>query len=179
MRKISNSNGFTIIELLTSFSLAMVVMVFIFNIVLLLKNSYILNSAKSELIVNQSLLSVELNSDFEEGKLFSFRPDISCGEYCYTVKLVINSEEITKMLLIDKENNTIKYGSYIYILESTESIGDINVCKNETNANGKMNSYIVIDIPIKSSIVEDTNFGVKVIYPYNDDGTEITGIDGC
>lgn len=179
MKNISNKKGFTIVELLTSFALAMVVMVFIFNIVLSLKNSYIFNATKSELVLNQSLLSTELNSDFEAGKILSFEPCGASTTNCYTIKMLVIDEEKTKTLNIDVESNKIKYGTYNYVLDDSESIGAITICKNQTNASGRMNSYLIIEIPITSTIVTKGDFGVKVIYPYNDDGTVVNNIDNC
>ena len=104
---LKNNSGFTIIELITSFSLTMVVLIFLFNIVVILKETYVDNSVKSELIINQSLLSTALNEDLYNGAT-SFKK-VNCGseDICYNVEF---SDSSTKRLSISTKNKKVKYG---------------------------------------------------------------------
>ena len=176
MKKINNEKGFTIIELLTSFSLALVVMVFLFNIVLLLRDNYTYNSTKSSLMVEQSLLSSELNADFVGDVVEKI---VSCGTDCYDVTVNINNVSKIKRLEVNFTEQTIRYGTYKYTLAETETIESFTVCKNETNASANMNSYLIIDIPITSKVMVDVSLGVKVVYPYFDEYASFSEINGC
>lgn len=62
MRK-TNTKGFTIVELLTSFSLASVVMILLFNILLTIKENYIHNKLETEFESQFALLATALNED--------------------------------------------------------------------------------------------------------------------
>ena len=167
MKSINNQNGFTIIELITSFSLTMVVLVFLFNIVIIMKETYMTNTDKSELIVNQSLLSTALNEDFYD-KAVSFN-SVSCGsEYdkCYKMGFKGGGG---KTLSISTSNNKIKYGDAIYNSEDVDFvIGDVSVCKQEyPDASYATNSYLQVKIEITSPVITDYQFGVNVIHLYD------------
>lgn len=167
MKSIKNEKGMTIVELITSFSLSLIVMIFLFNIVLLLKDTYNYNSTKSSLVLEQSLLSSELNRDFSNEKIKEIER-CSAGDFCYDITIKTSTGEKQKRLSIDKDDKTIKYGnSYNYTLGETEKFGDLKIYKNQTDASGNMNSYLVIEIPILSKISDEV-FGVKIIYTYYD-----------
>ena len=57
-------NGFTVVELIVSFSLTLVIAVFLFQIIINLKNLYTNSVIKTELVNMQSLISREINSKF-------------------------------------------------------------------------------------------------------------------
>ena len=56
LKKFTN-NGFTVVELIVSFSLTLVITVFLFQIVINLKNLYTNSVIKTELVNIQSLVS--------------------------------------------------------------------------------------------------------------------------
>lgn len=62
MKKI-DKRGFTVVELLTSFSLATVVMVFLFNILISIKEGYINHKILSEANTDQAFISRIINED--------------------------------------------------------------------------------------------------------------------
>lgn len=172
MKIIKNEEGMTIIELLTSFSLSLVVMIFLFNIVLLLRDTYNKNSIKSMLALEQSLLSTELNSDFVEEQVTRVEKCLA-SDFCYNITIETETETRVKTLNVNTTTNTISYGtSYNYTLSNTESFGTLKICRFENNISNNMNSYLVIDIPIVSTVF-DESFGVKIIYPYNKNNPDI------
>lgn len=62
MRK-TTEKGFTVVELLTSFTLASVVMILLFNILIAVKSDYVEDKIETEYNAQQSLLSHALNKD--------------------------------------------------------------------------------------------------------------------
>ena len=62
-----NKKGFTVVELIVSFTLAMTISVFLFQIVINLKNLYTNSTIKTELINIQSLVSRQMNENFKKG----------------------------------------------------------------------------------------------------------------
>lgn len=157
-----NKKGFTLVELITSFSLATVIIFLLINVVLILKDLYSNYNLKTELLINQSNLSRAMNSKINNGNLISYS---SCdeGDYCYefaftdsqTIKLVVTSD-------------SIKFGDFVYkVTEGTSisapSITKENISVVDTSAN---NSFLIIRIPITNKLF-DENFGINLIYPYN------------
>ena len=167
MNSINNPKGFTIIELITSFSLTMVVLVFLFNIVIIMKETYMTNTDKSTLIVNQSLLSTALNEDFYD-KAVSFN-SVSCGsgyDKCYKMGFKGGGGAT---LSISTSDNKIKYGEAIYSSEDVDFIvGNVSACKQEyQDATYATNSYLNLKIDITSPVIENYQFGVNVIHLYD------------
>ena len=62
-----NNKGFTVVELLASFTLTMIIVVFLFEIVLELKDVYSSDSIKTKIITQNSLIATALNKKFEKG----------------------------------------------------------------------------------------------------------------
>lgn len=187
-----NNKGFTIIELLTAFTLSTIVMIFIFNVVFILKDLYVVNGAKSTLMVEQSLMSQEINKDFSNLNIDTIK-SCTTGDLCLEIGYKDLAGTIqTKKLVVNKTTKKIQYDNYIYPLESTEDFNfeglaskyafdkDLKVCYKtaSTNATTK-NSYLYINIPIHSSKIEDVNFGIKVMYLYNNNSLSLSGISSC
>jgi len=173
----NDQKGFTIVELITSFSLTMVVLIFLFNIVILMKKSYVENSAKSDLISEQSLLVTSLNEDLN-GNATSFELT-SCDsgyEKCYRI---VFSDGTNKKLSFSKNDNKIKYGNIIYTNDSfnTESL---NICYYNDSSNGRiLNSILSIDMKIYSKLIEKYNFGINVVLLYNKNTFTVSGVGKC
>ena len=111
MKIIKDQSGFTIIELITSFSLTMVVLVFLFNIVVTMKETYVTNSAKSDLIVTQSLLSTALNEDLYNN-LTAFRISGASGAGTPNAAIAqyrVSFNGTNTYLKIDATNDIITY----------------------------------------------------------------------
>ena len=64
-----NSKGFTVVELLASFTLTMVIVVFLFEIVLNLKDVYVESVLKNKVINNNSLIATSINKKLENKEI--------------------------------------------------------------------------------------------------------------
>ena len=71
--------GFTVVELIVSFSLVMVIAIFLFQIVIGLKNLYTNSGLKTELLNKQSLISNEINKKLTTKGISTLS---KCGSYC-------------------------------------------------------------------------------------------------
>ena len=160
-----NNKGFTIVELITSFALASVVMIFLFTIVMFLKNNFIYKSVKTDLIIKQSLLSKELNKDFRNNQLVSLNT-CSTNSKCFEYHFV---DGTTKKLTISDSGDMIKYGDYTYKLSDSSYAGKINSNIEYITVDNNLvnNGILIIEIPIYNKKYPDDNFGVKVIYQFN------------
>lgn len=157
------NRGFTIIELLTSFSLASVVMLFLFNILVIVKKNYTKNSVRSELVVNQSLLSSELYHDAYASTLVSVGG--TKNDYTFGFRDSAGTT-VTKNLKIT--SNSITYGDFTYKVNEDS---DAQIATNETKmsqySSGNI-SYMELRIPIYSSITgEKKDYGIRFVYLYD------------
>ncbi len=154
--------GFTIIELLTAFSLASVVMVMLFNILVMVKKTYTQKSIQSELWMGQALLARELYHDTYEYTLET----VSGSKNNYTLTFQKqDGTTLTKTLKITE--TAITYGDYQYKVPNN-SEAKISISSPQmTNHTGSTHGYVLLNIPIYSSVTgEKKNYGVNVIYLY-------------
>ena len=103
-------NGFTLVELITTFALTAIIVVLLINVVSIIKNIYSKSSIKTELYINQSNLSNALNSKINDNNLDSYE---KCEDetFCYNFSF-INGENI-KLTVNEK---MIKFGDFVYKL---------------------------------------------------------------
>ncbi len=160
-----NQKGFTIIELLTSFTLSTVVLVFLFNIIVIIKENYINSSLRSELVLQQSLLSDQLNYDAMEYTLVSATG--SGGNYTFTFRKS-DGTQFTKNLKVTGSSITYSGNGETFNYQLvTEASPVIKVNKVDKKTQTGNYSYLYIDISITSTMFESQNFGVSVVYLYN------------
>ena len=158
-----NRKGFTLIELITTFGLASVLIILLINIVLVIKNLYSENNIKSELIIEKSNLLHLMNKKFDTDFLDSYLP-CQDSDFCYNFYFVDGS--VSKLVVSD---NSITFDNYTYKAKKGIKIGnptleliDIVVSSDEAN-----NSFLVIKIPVKHKMYPNEDFGVKLVYTYN------------
>lgn len=155
--------GFTVVELIVSFSLTMVIVVFLFQIVISLKNMYTANSLKTELLNKQAIISDKINSSFNKKTITSVT---KCGSYCLNFVYNDNTSEILK---IDYNENSFQFGSYKTILPDNSYISNpsIDIVYSGTFLENSNNSILVINIPIYNEFLKNQNYGINVLYQYN------------
>lgn len=169
-RVLKNKKGFTVVELTVSFSLTLVIVLILFQIVLNLKELYVKDGLKTELLIKQGLITKKIAESFEEKKI-KIAAKCTTGDNCLSFTF---DDDSVKTLSFDKGNNTFHYGDYTTKLISGSKYDKVKIT-NETFLNveeGKNDSMITIDIPITHPLVKG-NFGVRVVYLYNSLETSI------
>lgn len=161
---LKNKQGFTVVELTVAFSLTLVVVLLLFQIIINLKDLYVKDGIKTELLIKQGLITKKVAESFEEKKI---RVATKCttGDNCLSFTFEDNT---VKTLSFDKEDNVFHYGDYTTKLISGSNYGEVKVT-NETFLNveeGKKDSMITINIPIEHELVEG-DYGIRVVYLYN------------
>jgi len=158
-----NKKGFTLIELITTFALTSVIIILLINVVLLIKDIYMQNYIKSSLIIEQSNLSYFINNKFLPDSLEGYR---ECDESDFCYEFDFNDGTTSKLLI---KNNSIKFDNYVYDLSQEVSIENpkVEMVKFDLSNTNTYNSVLVIDIPIKSKLYKNDNFGINVIYQFN------------
>lgn len=137
----TNESGFTIVELLTSFTLATIVMIFLFNILLVVKKDYMIKKLETDFNVQYALLSDALNKDATNC------PINQITESGNTLSITFQTKEncpngISKLVI---EDNQITYKGEIYKFPE-----GITIEKDEVKFERKTNtfSYYYLNIPI-------------------------------
>lgn len=156
-----NKKGFTIIELVTALTLATVIMIFLFNLVFILKDVYMSSEKKATMLVEQAAISEEVNS-------FVYGKKITSVEKIDDNSIDITTSDGTKRLKITKQNsnNRIEFGNYLYKLDTGVNIGTYKICyKNLSSVDANnYNRILFIDIPITYKDIKG-NYGLKTAVP--------------
>ena len=173
-----NKKGFTVIELIVSFSLVMIVVVMLVQVVVLVKNLYVNAAIKTELLNKQAIMNRKVSEQFTNKDI---KAAVRCGQGCLTF---IYEDDTSSNMNVKKEENTFSFidndtGTINYTtkLITGSSFGDIDISNETINgvADGKNNSFIKINIPVKHTLVEG-DFGINVVYQYDSRITAISDI---
>ena len=168
MKKILNKSGFTVVELIVSFSLALVIAVFLFQIIINLKNLYTNSVIKTELVNIQSLVSRNMNKNFN--KVITVIND--CGNKC--------AEFVYKDGTSDKLEigaDSLMFGNYKTKLPEQSYIKNptINIASSGT-FEYKNDSLLIIEVPIYNEVLNQ-DFKIKVAYQYNSNNYNLSSVD--
>ena len=157
------SKGFTLVELITTFALASVIIILLINIIVVIKNIYSKTDIKTELLIEQGNISNLINKKLEKNYLLNYNP---CNEsdFCYSFEFLDGT--ISKLVVSDEY---IKFDSYVYkvkegtvIERSTIELIEVPTSNIEDN-----NSFLVIKVPIKHKLYPNEDFGLNIVYQYN------------
>lgn len=160
-----NNKGFTVVELLASFTLTMVIVVFLFEIVLELKDIYINSGLKTQVVNKNAIIANNLNTRFSENKVATANCDNSTYQ-CTVIYLDGTSETFTvtrQGVVINGVN--INMPDDVTIDTSSikvEAFGPDSTLTGTTNDN----SYIKVSFTSQSSKLTQ-NIDFNYIYTYN------------
>ena len=159
-------NGFTLIELIISFSLITVISLSFFKTVLTLQEQQLKNIARNNFKSFIIVLNNSIQDDFINDKIESI---VACGNTCYDI--TYKNKGVTR-LEYDKNLNAIVYGNLkeklpkdyklIGKIEFTTYIGDTE----------RINSYIALNINLKSNF-DNKIENVKYMYQYDKEEGDI------
>ena len=136
-----NNNGYMLVEIILAFVLAMVVMYFITELTIKLKNKNDDLLVKTLVYSDQAIIYNTIKRD-----LYSVGDNVDC-------------DYIDSMIDIDVENNVFKYGDFTNILSEYASIGNYTCTVND-------DSSINLTIPINVEQLPDDVFNAKVHIRY-------------
>ena len=157
-----NNKGMTVIELITSFVLASIVFIILFNVILSLKDVYVDNGLKTKLLIEQANLSRSLNKEINSSKtIISINKSVDEQSLNYTFTY---SDGTSKTLIIN--DGEITFDGFTYELEDNITSKGID---NDYISVKPLSTFnlLIIDIPVESSSVSG-NYGVKVVYRFTD-----------
>lgn len=159
--------GFTLVEMITSFALASIMVTLLFSVVLNIKNIYSTSAVKTEMLIEQANLSKKMNQVIKDNNITSYS---ICVDDDYDICYEFNhTSGTTYKLLINTIDNIITFDNYTYKLGNNSSIGNVEV-NVETLAEISEeynNSFLNIKIPIYNSNLENEDLGINLVYPFN------------
>ncbi|MBQ9011792.1 MAG: prepilin-type N-terminal cleavage/methylation domain-containing protein [Bacilli bacterium] len=150
-----NNKGFTVVELLAAFTLTMVIVVFLFEIVLELKNVYVDSSLKTSVISKNSVVATTLNNYFK-------RQDISSVS-CFSNTCNVGSSNITI------GSNDITIGDQVISMPTEPKPVEISkpIMENGcVSVSSKYNCYIKVSYSVDSDYLEK-EIPFNYIYTYS------------
>ncbi len=162
MSKKRKKNGFTTIELITTFGLVMTIAILLFELVVSLKETYVNVAMRSLLLNKQAIMEQKIYDDF----LYRTMTKVSnCGTNCLVFTYNDNSEVTLK---VDVDNKLFSYGDYVTKLDENSKFTNIEMTTKTISGveNGKNDSMLIIKIPIENKLF-DESYGVNVLYQYN------------
>lgn len=146
-----NQKGFSIIELVVSFSVCLVIAVMLFQIVVSLKELYEKSGVKTELLNKQNVIVAQIYDDILSIGLDSVS---SCGSHC--AKLVFNDGS-TK--LFQYNSNRLLYDDYVTTLNIGTSVDSI-ILNTQDNV-------VTIQLPITHKLFPKDSFDIRIVHVIN------------
>lgn len=161
-----NNKGFTVIELIVSFCLAITVSFLLFQILTGFKELYINGNIETTFETKKSNMLKLINIDLNQKGVSSVS---SCGDNCITFTFLDLTESTLSV-----SDGVIKYDNYTIKPIEGSTIGNMEVLvKNFTTSTGHNDSILSINIPLKNKL-SDKNFDIKFIYQYQSSGVSIS-----
>ncbi len=154
--------GFTVVELIVSFSLAAVIVMFLTQIIIGLNKMKQNSGVKTEILNKQSVISNYINKRLLDKTLISLS---SCGEDCVNFNYDDNTTDRFEMNYI---TNILMFGDLKANLPEDTSFQRVIFDTIHTNRIGTGNDTLLkITIPIANKRFQNEDFNVEIIYPYN------------
>ena len=165
---IKNNNGATIVELVVSVSILFVIVTFLFQIILSLKEVYDSAGIRTEMLNKQAVISKMLNNDLRNNKLDMV---LKCNSEDTCLALYFQNGDIKNLELIPKTENEpayFVYGDYKTELVQNSRFGSYSISSETlTNNIGANDSILNIDIPITHPLLKNESYGINIVYQYN------------
>ncbi len=172
-----NNKGFSTLELIVSFTLTMIIVVILFEIIISLKNVYENSVTKTALVSKQNLLTDYIYSDIND---YGLQLIDTCGDNCINFTYNNNTSKQLSWEYNYKEEDKkqsfqkIKYGDYATELISNSKF-DLSVGSSAADVEirgakvcASANSFISIKIPITNSKFPNEDFGLNIVHVFDD-----------
>ncbi|MEG0799368.1 MAG: prepilin-type N-terminal cleavage/methylation domain-containing protein [Bacilli bacterium] len=138
----NSKKGFTLLELLVSMALLSLILIFLLNMLIKLKDVNIVNKTSLDFSVSQALNSKEINGDIYKNK--GIKSVLTTNKYL--LEFTLGDESKRKLII---EEGAIKYYKFIKELERYELIYSDKPINDQYNSisytyDGRLNLYKII-----------------------------------
>ena len=174
-----NNGGFSIVELIVSFSLTMIIVVILFEIIVYMKELYEKSVTETELLNRQNLMTDYIYTDIMSKDIYEVSV---CGNNCIEFAYMNGSQ---KQLEWDTSFGSLKYGDYVInLITNTNFDHSLSLSYDGARLDGVKicygnfgdavpNSYVSIKLPLYNSLFSDKDFGINIFYVYDNIDTSI------
>lgn len=160
-----NNKGFTLVELLVSFTLSMILVIIMFQLIINLKEIYQMSGIKTELLNKQYLMTNKIYTDLTEKNLIQISKCDTEIQNC--ISLTFSNGDI-KNFYADSTNGIISYDDYTIKLSNNSYISEVSInVEGSINEEGS-NRILTIKVPVYNDLFKDENLGINIVYTYND-----------
>lgn len=147
------NRGFTLIELIVTFTLASLIIIILINVLILIKTNYEEVNTRTKIYLEQSKISNMINSLLSPNNIASIE---NCsdteGEFC--VNFMLNG---------DIDSCYISYfGGALYV-EHGDTYKSSKLITYDMPTLTYDGSYMILNIPISSPLYPSENFDVKIV----------------
>ena len=158
-----NKKGFTVLELIVSFTLSTIIGTFLLQICIILKNLVTDVTVRTNIVNAQAIITERMQDDFLS---MDARVALKCGKNCIRFIFADYSEKVFKI----ENNNIFKWGDYTLKLKNGSKFDNVKIeIDKKIESSFFDNSILTINIPTSNEILEDEIFDIKIVIPYNDE----------
>lgn len=179
-----NNKGVTIVELVVSISILTIIVLFLFQLIISLKEVYNSSGIKTEMLNKQAIINREINDDLNTKQLELARSCSSNTEVIDCISFYFKDGTSKKLEFIKKTDNSPAY--LIYGDYKTALVDDSDYNFNTSSYNIKAttitdvtnltnDSILSINIPIIHPDINE-DYGIHLVYQYNSNNTSITNL---
>lgn len=155
-----NKKGFTVLELIVSFTLAITIGFFLLRITTVVQELYTNTYIKTNIISRQNIITERMYDDFLYNDV---KVALKCGQNCIRF---IFSDNTEKLFLIDE--NTFRWGDFTLKLKDGSKYKNVEVKNQKNLSNNEFNNALLsIKIPIINNAIKDEEFITNIVVPYN------------
>lgn len=166
-----SKKGFTIVEVIVSFSLSFIIMVYLLNIILLVRNLYYETDLETQMIIKESSLIRQIETKNKNNDINIIN---SCGENC--IEILYSNGEKSELSIAE---NRIIFDNVATTFDENIKIENIDV-QNTVVANINNTDYNIKDgilkikVPIKHKSYGD-DYSIDYVYLYNSNYITVNG----
>ncbi len=166
-----NKKGFTVIELIVSFSLAATIGFFLLRITMVIKDLYTDSYVKTNIISKQNIITERMYDDFLYNDV---KVVLKCGNNCLRFIFSDNSEKIFEI----ENENTFKWGDFTLKLTDGSKYSNVTTNNRKNLLITEFNdSLLSIKIPIINNSFKDDDFITNIVIPYNSEKVHMDDLD--
>ncbi len=165
-------NGFTLVELIVTFTLVSTISFLLFQLIFGLKEMFITTKFKTNLLTRQANLTRRIYTDTLKYRAIKFdncTRSVENSTLCIDITFADNEDELIQKRLVVYEEQIV-YDNYKITVSSTSdgsAIGNIKIKNSYLNSQSEVyNAVLKIDIPITNTLAKG-DYGIHITLQYN------------
>lgn len=179
-----NNKGVTIVELVVSISILTIIVLFLFQLILSLKEVYNSSGIKTEMLNKQAIINREINDDLNDKQLELARSCSTSPDVINCISFYFKDGTSKRLEFIQKTDSSPAYLVYGDYKTELASGSDFNFATSNYNIKAititdvvdlTNDSILSINVPIVHPNINN-DYGIHVVYQYNSNNTSITNL---